>query len=237
MNDVDRYAALYRRWWSVVCDSATEMLDSAADGEDAAQHVFLRLWRDGGWDLIEQPERYFRRAARLAALDVVRRRTRARSWPLSRDLVESLRSREATPDELLLHAERRGALSRALAHLPERCAVVCTLVYVADLSHAEVGTRLGISVKAVAKQVERGRGHLRRMLGTAWGEGVSTIEDGGGRAFVASKRVETPIRKTLGLRWSRLHGQMMVGNLAALRRAGFRASLTTVDSRSDQRVR
>jgi DNA-directed RNA polymerase specialized sigma24 family protein len=61
MDDVGRYAELYREWWSAVCAWAAEVLGSDAAAEDAAQRVFIALWRRGGWHLIKNPERYFRR--------------------------------------------------------------------------------------------------------------------------------------------------------------------------------
>jgi hypothetical protein len=57
--------------------------------------------------------------------------------------------------------------------------VVCTPVFLEGMSHREVAARLGISVKAVEKQAARGRRHVRTMLGSAWGQAVSTNEDGG----------------------------------------------------------
>jgi RNA polymerase sigma factor (sigma-70 family) len=69
-------------------------------------------------------------------------------------------------------------LERMIERLPRRCAVVCRLVYLEELTHSEAARALGMSVKAVEKQVARARRRLRSLAGAS-GDAVSTIEDGG----------------------------------------------------------
>jgi RNA polymerase sigma factor (sigma-70 family) len=64
-------------------------------------------------------------------------------------------------DRSVLHAEWQRDLHRLLGELPRRCSLICALTWLGGLSHQEVADRLGVSLKAVEKQVTRGRRHLR----------------------------------------------------------------------------
>jgi hypothetical protein len=51
-----------------------------------------------------------------------------------------------------------------LGALPPRCGLVMALTHLQGLTHSEAAERLGISEKAVEKQVRRGRDRLRKWL-------------------------------------------------------------------------
>jgi DNA-directed RNA polymerase specialized sigma24 family protein len=51
-----------------------------------------------------------------------------------------------------------------LGALPPRCGLVLALTHLQALTHSEAAERLGISEKAVEKQVRRGRDRLRKWL-------------------------------------------------------------------------
>jgi hypothetical protein len=64
-------------------------------------------------------------------------------------------------------------------------------VYLEGHTHAEVAERLGISPRAVEKQVARGRQRLRK-LAESGGIDVSTFLDGGGVGVFARLGAEAP---------------------------------------------
>jgi RNA polymerase sigma-70 factor (ECF subfamily) len=176
MDDAGDFTGMYRRWWDVVFEAAEGVLHSEADAHDAAQRVFARLWANGGWRRIEDPEGFFRRAGRNAALTVVRRRRRRRTVHLAPGLLDELRSPRSSPEETLLRSEQRDLALRIVGLLPPRCGLVCALVYLEGHSHGEVAERLGISPRAVEKQVARGRRHLRE-IAESGGIDVYTLMD------------------------------------------------------------
>jgi RNA polymerase sigma-70 factor (ECF subfamily) len=170
------------RWRPELCKAALAVLGDEDIAEDVAQRILLRLWTTGRWAEIEAPATYCASAARREALKVLRRRERFEPiglgepppWP---------DTGAAGPEERLARLEFRERWTQEfLPRLPPRCGVVMTLLCVEGLKPPEVADRLGMSSKAVGKQVTRGRELLRGVLDVSddgdliW---VSSEEDGG----------------------------------------------------------
>lgn len=149
-------------FWEVVKDSALEILGSDADAQDVAQEVIIRLWNHGRWRSIDHPIRFFRQAGRNEALNMLRRR---RGFVVADDrLALSVADPSPSACEEIDSARLVLALREAIKQLPPRCRQVCALVFLEGWSHHEVSNELSISVKAVGKQVARGRTHLGRII-------------------------------------------------------------------------
>ena len=120
------------------------------------QTVFLRLLRrDIHSDPLENPERYLRRAAVNAALDVIRSQRTEATIPLSDETPARMQ-----PDVSSL----RQTLARAIAQLKPRPAEIFTLRFIEGLSNQEIAEMLGISQVLVAVIVHRTRQQLRKQL-------------------------------------------------------------------------
>ena len=162
--DEDRdFEEVYRTWWREVYNAAQRVLGSPADAEDASQRVFGRLWKSGSWESIAQPRHFFRKAGRREALSMLRRPgcpTPLHS--LNGPLVDAVRSLDPLPDEMLMRDDRVRLAAALITRLPPRCQTVCALVFLEGLTYPEVAARLGVTVKAVEKQVARGLQTLRR---------------------------------------------------------------------------
>lgn len=144
---------LYQRYSETVYYTALRVTGNPADAEDALQTVFLRVLNPGNrMDPAIVSERYFRRAATNAAVDILRRRvTRA----------------EAQLDESAPHAARESPvllkeqLRRAIARLNERDAEMFLLRYVEGLSNGELGELFGLGKTSVAVRLHRIRQTLQ----------------------------------------------------------------------------
>lgn len=95
-----------------------------------------------------------------------------------------LRDDRPLPDAVQDRVERRRQVARLVASLPPQCGLVCALVFLEGLSHREVAQQLGISIKAVEKQVARGVGRLRDVARAAEDSDMSAFLDGGGHLIV-----------------------------------------------------
>jgi RNA polymerase sigma-70 factor (ECF subfamily) len=150
------FTELYERYSDLVYRTAYRVTGNPADAEDALQTVFIRVMNQGDrLDLAAMPEKYLRRAAANAAVDILRRRSsRAES-----QLDESLP--HAAPEHPALLKER---LRRALAQLNPGDASMFVLRYVEGLSNGEIGELFGLNRARVAVKLHRIRGLLKAEL-------------------------------------------------------------------------
>jgi RNA polymerase sigma-70 factor (ECF subfamily) len=175
MSESVSFTDFYRAWWRFLLDQAGQRLDCPEDCEEVAQRVMIRLWRDGRWRTIESPAGYLRTAARRESYALLRSQGRRVRTELSTPL-----QRPRRPDEVLMWKEDVRRVAECIASLPPQCRAVCTLVFLGQRTHAEAAEQLAISQKAVAKQVARGRAHIRRQCARVQHEiQVSSFVDGG----------------------------------------------------------
>lgn len=159
----DQHAAtvLVDRHLAAITAFARRMLGSAADAEDVAQEVFLRLWQQAGrW----QPGRarlrtWLTRIALNLCLDRLRRRP---AVPL--DAVAEPIDTADLPGAALHRAALARKVEAALLALPERQRAALALVHYQEMRQGDAATALGISVEALESLLARGRRSLRQTL-------------------------------------------------------------------------
>jgi RNA polymerase sigma-70 factor, ECF subfamily len=153
---------VFRAYHGLVFRTAYRITGNAADAEDVAQTVFLRVFRRGEHrDVLENEESYLRRAAINSALDVIRSRQADRTVELP-----DLPAEPAHNDP----RELRQALGRALAQLKPRPAEIFALRFFEGFSNPQIARMLGISQVLVAVIVHRTRQQLRKKLGAYIGD-------------------------------------------------------------------
>lgn len=163
--------AMYRAHARQVFAAAYRVTGHAMDAEDALQTVFTRLQSPGARQQVPPPgleqERYLRRAAVNAALDILRARRRRGNVALQsatpRGGARAAPPGASDPD--------LGAVIRlALADLPPRTAQMVALHYLEGFSHRAVGEILGTNANVVAVSLHRARGRLREAVAASLGE-------------------------------------------------------------------
>jgi RNA polymerase sigma-70 factor (ECF subfamily) len=153
---IDGVERLFRAHHGLVFRAAYRITGNATDAEDVLQTVFLRLiGRDGAALQVEHSERYLRRAAINAALDVVRARRAAETVPLA----------DSQPDRGELdRGELRDYLRRSLASLNPQAAEIFALRFLEGYSNPEIARLLGVSQIRVAVTVHRARRQLQKEI-------------------------------------------------------------------------
>lgn len=148
---------LYQQYSETVYRTALRVTGNAADAEDVLQNVFLRildhrLTLDPMWS----PDRYLRRAATNASIDLLRRRT----TQAETELVEGrdYGSHEST----VLLKER---LRRALAKLSPTDAELFVLCYLEGYSYEDLASQFQLERGTVASRLYRIRAALQKELG------------------------------------------------------------------------
>jgi RNA polymerase sigma factor (sigma-70 family) len=148
---------------------ARRMLGDAAEAEDVAQEVFLRVWRQAPtWRPgAARFDTWMHRVALNLCYDKLRKRRE--------DVVAEPPERpdpDAQPDRGLHAAEVGARVSAALDTLPQRQKEAIVLCHYQELSNIEAARLMGVSVEALESLLSRGRRSLRAALADIGREGL-----------------------------------------------------------------
>lgn len=142
--------------WALVCCEHRR-----ADAEDVLHTAYVRV--------LDGSARYYGRAAfRTWLFGVIRRvaaEQRRRSWWLWRNGAHRIYEVPAAPDpERLERDEDAARLAAALASIPRRQREVLELVFYHEMTIAEAGRVMGVSLGSARTHYERGKRSLKRRL-------------------------------------------------------------------------
>jgi RNA polymerase sigma factor (sigma-70 family) len=151
----------YLAAYSAAQHAALRVLGDGDDAADAASEAFVRFWHTNrrSPEEVQNLVGYLRVAGRWQALMTLRQRRSLESLQ-ARMLAVPADAPGATEPEL----ERHG-LRAYVDRLPAQCSRVMTARLVNGLTPAQTAASLGMSPKAVEKQVTRGVRLLRELLG------------------------------------------------------------------------
>jgi RNA polymerase sigma-70 factor (ECF subfamily) len=134
---------------------------SAADIEDIAQEVFLRLLRYDRADLIDQPQAYLYKIAANVSAEWATRSSRrlphSAEWLV--ELAEAFDPETAAGD-----GGGEVQLQRAIAALPSRQREIVRLHFGESMSHEDITKRLGLTRRMVKRDLARAYAALRTSL-------------------------------------------------------------------------
>ncbi len=174
-GDETAFDELVRRMQHPVFNLAYRMLNDYEEASDAAQEIFVKVYRS---------IRRFRGASRFStwlfaiAINVCRSRLR---WTQRRHAVEirevdppqggnnepadpADRDPVASPDQCVQRAELAMAVQQAIATLPPDFAAVIVLRDIQDTSYEEIARRLGCGLGTVKSRLFRARAMLKERL-------------------------------------------------------------------------
>jgi RNA polymerase sigma-70 factor (ECF subfamily) len=165
-GDATAFADIVQEHQSMVFSIAYHFLHDRSLAEEAAQDVFLRLYRNLASIKSSQHLIFWlRKVACRRALDEARKLPKAP--PASLQDVAEPAAESPDPDPLL----SRG-LRRLVASLPEDARAVIILRYQEELDLAEIARILDLRLNTVKSRLERSLGLLREKL-QRWGGGVA----------------------------------------------------------------
>ncbi|MFI5230285.1 MAG: RNA polymerase sigma-70 factor [Gemmatimonadales bacterium] len=167
-GDVAAFEQLFRSLHAQLCEVVDSYVRSQAIAEEIVQDLFFVLWTTR--DRLPAPRSfrgYLFAAARNRALHHLRHRAVVQRWSARVDTHAEVAGTGAPlpgPDEALQADERSRAIQRAVAQLPPRTRVAFVLRWEHEMSHADIATAMGISVKGVEKLLTAARSKLRELL-------------------------------------------------------------------------
>jgi RNA polymerase sigma-70 factor, ECF subfamily len=165
-GDQEAFRHLVERYQGAVYNLAYRMLGSAEEAEDAAQEIFVRLYRQlGRYDPGRKFSTWTLAIATNYCIDQLRRR-RMQLVPLE-NIIPWARARDAGPEGEALSREARDEVQRLLKELPEKYRAPLVLRYWEELSCAEIAEILGVPEGTVKTQIHRARKALGKMLAGA----------------------------------------------------------------------
>jgi RNA polymerase sigma-70 factor, ECF subfamily len=144
---------------------AHAMLGSREEAEEAAQDVFLNVYRSlGGFQRRAKVSTWIWRITTNVCLN--RRESRRRIVTTSIDVAGSgeLQDESPDPERSFIVREERGRLNRLIASLPDREAAALTLYYLEGMEYKEIALILDITEGSVATAIHRGRERLAGRL-------------------------------------------------------------------------
>lgn len=157
----DEILTLYRDSLTFFINRYVHDLDAAEDlAIDTFMHLIVHRLR---YNFRTPLKTYLFMIARSRALDYLKHRGKIAMVELSE--VEGTLSDGITLEEMILLDERKQALNRALAQLPEEMQLAVHLVYFEDLTYDDAAKVMRKSRKQVANLLYRAKEKLRAMLG------------------------------------------------------------------------
>lgn len=175
-GDARAAEALVRKHLPRMTAIGRRMLSNAAEAEDVAQEVFLRVWREAPkWREGQAKfETWMHRVALNLCYDRLRRR-REISDPDAGMLVADPAMSAA---DRVQAQERASAVRTALDALPERQRAAIVLCHYQDMSNIDAAAALEISVEALESLLSRGRRALKTALSDKAGDLMGGVGDG-----------------------------------------------------------
>lgn len=163
-GDVAAFEALYRALAPSLCIFARRFVQSEAVAEDIVHDLFLALWQQrASLDVRSSLSTYLHAAARNRALNHLKHERIVARWedaphPGSDEL-------QPTVEEGLAESELSMAVQAAVARLPERPRLVFTMSRHQLMTHQQIATSLGVSIKTVETHMGRALRLMRESLG------------------------------------------------------------------------
>jgi RNA polymerase sigma-70 factor, ECF subfamily len=169
-GDLEAFETLVTRHQHSVVGTAAKMLGGAADAEDIAQQVFVRVWKHAAR---YQPSAKFTTwlmtITRNLVFNELRRRRRSQQVSMDSDEGDTIRhqfvdEQAVAPSEEILDSELKEAIDAAIASLPETQRLAIVLRRYEGMPYEEIAEVLKTSVPAVKSILFRARAELKARL-------------------------------------------------------------------------
>ncbi len=157
-----RFTALVERQARFVFRVAYAVVRNPQLAEDVVQETFLKLYRTGTWERMEDERAFLACAAWRIAVRKRRRRPEA-------ELDERTPSPAASPEAMAVAGDWNEVVRRLVDALPEELRQPLALSAVEGLTSREIAATMGIAEGTVRTRIMRARRILREKLATLGG--------------------------------------------------------------------
>lgn len=162
-GDQSAFGELVARYQVAVYNLCYRMLGQSEEAEDAAQEVFLRIYRQlRSYDPAHRFSTWVLSIASHYCIDQLRKR-RLTIVPID-SIVGWARSRQPQPDDLALDGEQRDQIQAFLHKLPEKYRLALVLRYWYDLSYSEMAQVMELPENTVKTRLHRARQMMANLI-------------------------------------------------------------------------
>jgi len=174
-GDAAAFEQLFRAHQLELREFVNRYVDSWETAEELVHDVFVAIWaRRQDWTVQGGIRAYLFGAVRNRALSHLRHELLERRWRASADpglMGDPERHSDNEGQRNLEREERARLVRQVLSELPERCRQAVTLRWQRQLSYAEIGEVMGISIKTVEIHLTRGAKLLRERYRAVFPDG------------------------------------------------------------------
>lgn len=173
-GDEDAFQELVRRYRNQITNYVYRMLDDYDRAVDIAQETFVRVYMHADrYQATYNFSTYIYRIAYNLAITELRQRKRRRLIPLptffsdkdSEEIeVELPDQKQVLADDAMIDDERRRAVSKAIASLPDIYRAPLVLCDLEEKSYEEISEILGLPAGTVKSRINRARNLLKEKL-------------------------------------------------------------------------
>lgn len=162
-GDERSFAELVTRYQTAVYNLAYRMLGDAGEAEDAAQEVFLRIYRRlATYDADHRFSTWVLSIASHYCIDLLRRK---RPWLVPLENISNwMRARTRGPEAAALVQEQQDTVRTLLSKLPEHYRLVLLLRYWHDLGYEEIAQVVDLPVSTIKARLHRARNALAALV-------------------------------------------------------------------------
>lgn len=180
-NDYVAFKSVFNKYYKDLVIRSNQILRDEQLSKDAAQEVFLELWKNRNKlpnSIVLEP--YLRRSVINRSLNIIKSRSHHMgAGPKPLTLVKEKRLQ---PDEESELKELKQVITKCINNLPEKCRIVYMMCRQEGQTHKQVAEQLGISTKTIENQITKALKMLRNavqeyqteslilfIMSTAWG--------------------------------------------------------------------
>ena len=152
-----RFASLVERRSRFVFRVVWAVLRNVHDAEDVVQETFLKLYRSGAWEQMEDERAFLARAAWRMAVSRVKA---VRPQQLPADTRAALK----TPEQIAIAADWNTVVQKLIDALPEDLHQPLALSAIDELTSVQIALVMGISEGTVRTRIMRARQILKAKM-------------------------------------------------------------------------
>ena len=162
------FTALVQRQSRFVFQVAYAVLLNSHDAEDAVQETFLKLYRNRGWQHVDNERAFLARVAWRVAVDLRPRSLRVAKFSADSEAIaismDESPSSLPNPEQSLASANEHAVVHAMIDALPEELRLPLVLSAFDELNSREIADILKIPEGTVRTRLQRARQMLRQKL-------------------------------------------------------------------------